>query len=156
MLRRRDRFVRVVNVAIANLAGVPVIVFGLFALIFFIQVLRGGYNAITGILAMSLLELPIIIQASKDALLRVPEGFKTAAYAVGSTKWQAVRHQVLPYAWSGVLTGTILALARDWRDRGDYFHRGLCTDYQYGVCMVIYPLFNIIHRFVCTSEEFSG
>lgn len=109
---KESRFVRVVNVAIANLAGVPAIVFGLFALIFFIDVLGWGFNALTGIIAMSLLELPIIIQASKDALLRVPEGFKIAAYAVGSTKWQAVRHQVLPYAWSGALTGTILALAR--------------------------------------------
>jgi phosphate transport system permease protein len=96
-------------------------VFGLFAYAFFVGVLAPmnqfteqlfGMTTLDGILAMIMLELPIVIQASKDALNRVPQGFKMAAYAVGSTKWQAIRFQVLPYAWPGALTGTILALAR--------------------------------------------
>src|SRR4030042_768071 len=109
---KTSRFVKLINVALANLAGVPAIVFGLFAYAFFIQLPGVEPTTITGILAMVLLEFPIVVQASKDALLRVPEGFKMAAYAVGATKWQAIRLQVLPYAWPGTLTGTILALAR--------------------------------------------
>jgi len=114
---KTSRFVKMINVSLANLAGIPAIMFGLFAYAFFVQFI-GQYidwfqpNTFMGILSMALLEFPIIVQASKDALLRVPEGFKMAAYAVGATKWQAIRLQVLPYAWPGVITGTILALAR--------------------------------------------
>ncbi len=109
---KTGRFVKFINIALANLAGVPAIVFGLFGYAFFVQLLGLGPSTLSGILAMVLLEFPIVVQASKDALLRVPEGFKMAAFAVGATKWQAVRLQVLPYAWPGALTGTILALAR--------------------------------------------
>jgi len=109
---KESKFVKAINVAIANLAGVPAIVFGLFGYAFFVQYLGLGQTTLSGILAMVLLELPIVIQASKEALLRVPEGFKNAAYAVGATKFQVIRLQVLPYTWSGALTGAILALAR--------------------------------------------
>jgi len=109
---REGRFVRVINSAITNLAGVPSIIHGLFGFGLFVTFLRFGTSILSGSLALFLLVLPIVISASREALLNVPRSFREGALALGATRWQTVRHNVLPYALPGILTGTILAVAR--------------------------------------------
>ena len=97
---------------IANLAGVPSIVYGLLGLGIFVRTLGMGRSLLAGSLTMSLLVLPTIIIASREAIRAVPPSLRQAALAVGSTEWQAIWHHVLPQAFPGILTGTILALSR--------------------------------------------
>jgi len=106
------RFVRVINSAITNLAGVPSIIYGLFGFGLFVTFLNFGTSILSGSLALFLLILPIVISASREALLSVPKSFREGALALGATKWQAIRQNVLPYGLPGILTGTILAVAR--------------------------------------------
>ena len=100
---------------IANLAGVPSIVYGILGLAIFVRwmfALTGGRSVISGALTISLLVLPILIIAGQEALRAVPNSIREASYGLGATKWQTVRHHVLPNAMPGILTGTILALSR--------------------------------------------
>jgi phosphate transport system permease protein len=97
---------------IVNLAGVPSIVYGLLGLGVFVRALALGRSLIAGALTMSLLILPTIIIAAREALRAVPPSLRHAALAVGSTRWQTIWHHVLPQAFPGILTGTILALSR--------------------------------------------
>jgi len=107
-----SRLVGVVNSAIINLAGGPSIVFGLFGFGLFVVFFRFGTSILAGILTMSLVVLPIIISASREALLSVPKSFREGSLALGATKWQTIRHNILPYGVPEMLTGSILALAR--------------------------------------------
>jgi phosphate transport system permease protein len=109
---REGRFVRTINSAITNLAGVPSIIHGLFGFGLFVNFLRFGTSVLSGSLALFLLVLPIVISASREALLSVPRSFREGSLALGATKWETIRRNVLPYALPGILTGTILALAR--------------------------------------------
>jgi len=109
---REGRFVRIINSAITNLAGVPSIIYGLFGFGLFVTFLNFGTSILSGSLALFLLTLPIVISASREALLSVPKSFREGALALGATKWQTVRHNVLPNGLPGILTGTILAVAR--------------------------------------------
>ena len=97
---------------IANLAGVPSIVYGILGLALFVRALGLGRSLLSGALTLSLLILPVIILASQEAIRAVPDSIRQAAYGLGATRWQAVRLQVLPMALPGILTGTILALSR--------------------------------------------
>ncbi len=97
---------------ISNLSGVPSVVYGLLGLALFVEVLGIGRVLLAGALTMALLILPIVIISSQEAIRNVPLGLRQAAYAVGATKWQVVRHHVLPAALPGILTGTILAVSR--------------------------------------------
>lgn len=97
---------------IANLAGVPSIVYGLLGLGIFVRTLGMGRSLLAGSLTMSLLILPTIIIASREAIRAVPASLRQAALAVGSTQWQTIWHHVLPQAFPGILTGTILSLSR--------------------------------------------
>jgi phosphate transport system permease protein len=97
---------------IANLAGVPSIVYGLLGLGIFVRTLGMGRSLLAGSLTMSLLILPTIIIASREAIRAVPASLRQAALAVGSTPWQTIWHHVLPQAFPGILTGTILSLSR--------------------------------------------
>jgi phosphate transport system permease protein len=108
----KNRLVGVVNSAIINLAGVPSIVFGLFGFGLFVVFFRLGTSILAGTLTMSLVVLPIIISASREALLSVPKSFREGSFALGATKWQTIRHNILPYGVPEMLTGSILALAR--------------------------------------------
>lgn len=109
----RDNWVtRVVQINIANLAGVPSIVYGILGLAVFINTLRLGNSVLTGSLTLSLLSMPMIIIAAREALAAVPDSLRQASYALGATRWQTVRHHVLPAALPGILTGVILALSR--------------------------------------------
>lgn len=110
-----DFFTRLIEVNIANLAGIPSIIYGLLGLEIFVRALKGitgGRSILAGALTISLLVLPVIIVSSREALRAVPKSIREAGYALGATKWQVVRDQVLPVAMPGILTGTILALSR--------------------------------------------
>ncbi len=106
------KFVRIVRLGINNLAGVPSIVFGLFGLAFFCIVLKMGVSIAAGGLTLGLMTLPVIIGASEEALKSVPDTFREASLAMGATKWQTIRRIVLPAAFPGILTGSILGLSR--------------------------------------------
>ncbi|MFQ6045004.1 MAG: phosphate ABC transporter permease PstA [Gemmatimonadales bacterium] len=108
----RTRLNAVIDVAIANLAGVPSIVYGILGLAIFVRWLALGRSVLAGALTMSLLILPVIIISAREALRAVPNSIRRGACALGATRWQTVRHHVLPSALPGILTGTILALSR--------------------------------------------
>jgi phosphate transport system permease protein len=103
---------RSIQTNIANLAGVPSIVYGILGLALFVRALGLQRSVISGALTLSLLVMPVIIMAAQEAIRAVPPTIREAAYGLGATRWQVVRHQVLPMAMPGVLTGTILALSR--------------------------------------------
>jgi len=107
-----SRLVQVINSAITNLAGVPSIIHGLFGFGLFVTYLQFGTSILSGALTLFLLVLPIVISAAREALLTVPKSFREGSLALGATKWQTVRENVLPYGLPGILTGAILALAR--------------------------------------------
>ena len=107
-----NRFTRAIETNIANLAGVPSIIYGLLGLGVFVRGLAMGTVLAAGALTLSLLVLPIIIIASREALRAVPVGIREGAFALGATRWEVVRGQVLPAALPGMMTGTILALSR--------------------------------------------
>jgi phosphate transport system permease protein len=102
----------VVEVNIANLAGVPSILYGLLGLGIFVRVLGMGRSLLAGSCTLAVLVLPVVILASREALRTVPDSIREAAFALGSTRWQVVRRIVLPLALPGVLTGAILAISR--------------------------------------------
>lgn len=106
------RWKRVLQTNISNLAGVPSVVYGLLGLALFVNIMQMGRVLLAGALTMGLLILPIVIIASQEAIRGVPLGLRQAAYALGATQWQTVRHHVLPAAMPGILTGTILSLSR--------------------------------------------
>ncbi len=110
---RPSRLTGFININIANLAGVPSVVWGLLGLGVFIQLLGMAYGTLlVGSLTMALLILPVVIISSREAIKAVPDSLRQAAYAVGATKWQTISRVVLPRALPGILTGTILSLAR--------------------------------------------
>ena len=108
----RNRVTNFVEANISNLAGVPSVVYGLLGLGIFARFLRLGPSLLAGALTLAVMSLPVIIVASRESIRAVPSGIREGAYALGATKWQTVRRQVLPAALPGTLTGTILALSR--------------------------------------------
>tara|TARA_Y100001934_G_C12340523_1_gene769945 strand:- start:827 stop:1699 length:873 start_codon:yes stop_codon:yes gene_type:complete len=108
----RNRLTRFIELNIANLAGVPSIVYGILGLALFVRFMGLERSVVSGALTMALLILPIIIIASKEAIKAVPSSIRQAAFAVGATRWQVVRAHVLPEALGGILTGVILSLSR--------------------------------------------
>ncbi len=106
------RYTRFLKSIIQNLAGVPSIVFGLVGLIILVRLFDFGPSLLAGSLTLAFMVLPIIIVSTEESLKAVPQSFREAALGMGATKWQAVRHHVLPNAIPGILTGTILALSR--------------------------------------------
>ncbi len=109
----RGRITDLIQLNIANLAGVPSVIYGLLGLAFFVQFIFGGSrNLFSGAMTLALLVLPIIIIASQEAIRGVPGSRRSAAFAMGATRWQVVWHVVLPEALSGIMSGVILALSR--------------------------------------------
>lgn len=102
----------VIEINIANLAGVPSIVYGLMALGLFVYQLHLGHSILTAGLTLALLCLPVVIIVTREAIRSVPSTIREAAYALGATKWQTIRDHVLPYSTGGILTGVIIALSR--------------------------------------------
>ncbi|MEA3489516.1 MAG: phosphate ABC transporter permease PstA [Candidatus Omnitrophota bacterium] len=105
-------FTRIIRISIRNLSGVPSIVYGLFGVVLFVQMMRIGTCVLASGLTLGLMTLPWTITASEEALKSVPQSYRDGALALGATRWQAIRTNVLPYSISGMLTGTILGLAR--------------------------------------------
>jgi phosphate transport system permease protein len=101
-----------IEINIANLAGVPSIVYGLMALGLFVYQLKLGQSVLSAGLTLALLILPIVIVATRESIRAVPGSMREAAYALGATKWQTTRDHVLPYSMGGILTGVIIALSR--------------------------------------------
>lgn len=109
----KNRINRLIELNIANLAGVPSVIYGLLGLAVFVQFLFGGSRNVTaGALTMTLLILPIVVIASQEAIKAVPSSYRDAAYAMGANKWQVVKSIVLPQALPGMMSGIILALSR--------------------------------------------
>jgi phosphate transport system permease protein len=108
----RNWLTRVIELAIINLAGVPSIVYGLFGLGLFVTFLNFGASILSGSLTLAIMTLPVIITATREALNSVPRSFREVSFSLGASRWQTVRHVVLPNAIPGILTGTILGLSR--------------------------------------------
>jgi phosphate transport system permease protein len=130
------RFNRFINVNIRNLAGVPAIVYGLLGLTVFVAALAPlsdpqtrGKTLLAGGLTLAVLVLPIVIITAAEALRAVPQTLREAAYGVGATRWQVIRHHVLPYAAPGILTGTVLAISRALGETAPLLLVGAVTGY---------------------------
>ena len=114
-----NRFTSFIEVNIRNLAGVPSVVYGLLGLalllngqVFGLDSLTGGRSTLSGGITLAILVLPIVVITSGEAFRAVPSSLREGAYGVGATKWEMIRTQVLPYAAPGILTGTLLSMAR--------------------------------------------
>lgn len=101
-----------IEINIANLAGVPSVIYGLLGLGFFVRTFGMGRSLLAGSCTMALLVLPIVIISSREALRTIPLSLREVCYALGATRWQAIRQVVLPLAMPGILTGAILAISR--------------------------------------------
>ncbi len=108
----KNWFTDIIEINIANLAGVPSIVYGLLALGLFVYTLKLGQSVLTGGLTLALLILPMIIMATREAIRAIPNAIREASYAVGASKWQTVKYHILPYSTGGILTGIIIGLSR--------------------------------------------
>ncbi|WP_243663349.1 phosphate ABC transporter permease PstA [Rhodothermus marinus] len=108
----RGWFLRLIQLNIANLAGIPSVIYGILGLGLFVRYFALGRSLLAGALTMSLLVLPIIVISTQEALRAVPQGIRESAYALGATRWQVVSSHLLPIAAPGILTGIILALSR--------------------------------------------
>jgi phosphate transport system permease protein len=107
-----SRLSRLIEINIANLAGVPSIIYGLLGLGLFVRFLAMGRSVMAGASTLALLVLPVVIISTREALRAVPGSLREGSYALGATRWQTIQHQVLPAAFPGILTGLILALSR--------------------------------------------
>ena len=107
-----NRFSRLVKLPIVNLAGVPSVVYGLFGLGIFVTFFRFGASILSGALTLGIMILPVIITSAREALESVPRHFRTVSLSLGASRWQTVRHAVLPHALPGIMTGMILGLGR--------------------------------------------
>ena len=109
---KENLLTRIIKLAIVNLSGVPSVVYGLFGLALFVVFFKFGVSILSGSLTLGIMILPIIITTSREALESVPRSFREVSFSLGASKWQTIRHIVLPNAISGILTGTILGLGR--------------------------------------------
>ena len=109
---QRSRFAQILRINIANLAGVPSVVYGLLGLEIFVRVMELDRSVLAGGLTLALLVLPLVIVASSEAIRAVPPSLREGGFGLGATRWQVVRNLVLPQAFPGILTGVILAVSR--------------------------------------------
>lgn len=109
---QRGRVTDFINTNIANLAGVPSIVYGLLGVVVFVDWMNMGRSILAGALAMALLILPVVVVSSREAIRAVPPSLREASYGLGATRWQTVQHHVLPAAMPGIMTGVILSMSR--------------------------------------------
>lgn len=133
------RLTRFIDLSIRNLAGVPSVVYGILGLAIFVKALGSftgpesqGRSVISAGLTLAVLVLPIVIITSAEALRAVPAALREAAYGVGATTWEVTKHHVIPYAAPGILTGTVLALARALGEAAPLILVGAVTGYLSG------------------------
>jgi phosphate transport system permease protein len=107
---RKNWLTTIIEINIANLAGVPSIIYGLLALGLLVP--RLGHTLLVGGITLGLLVLPVVIVATREALRAIPNGIREAAYALGATRWQVVKDHLIPYSAGGIATGTIIAMSR--------------------------------------------
>lgn len=108
----KNRIMRILDANIANLAGVPSIVYGILGLTLFVRWLSLGRSVLAGAFTMTLMSLPVVIIISREAIRSVPDSLRHASYALGATRWQTIRRVVLPTALPSIMTGMILSLSR--------------------------------------------
>ncbi|MDP8266781.1 MAG: phosphate ABC transporter permease PstA [Candidatus Aceula meridiana] len=106
------KITRLIRMSIRNLSGVPSIVYGLFGVVLFVQILNLSTSMLAAGMTLGLMTLPWTITASEEALKSIPNSYREGSLALGATKWQAIRTNVLPYSIPGMLTGVILGLSR--------------------------------------------
>jgi phosphate transport system permease protein len=109
---RDNWFTRAINLAIVNLAGVPSIVYGLFGLGVFVLLFHFGMSLLSASLTLACQALAMTVTTSREAILAVPREYREGSLAVGATRWQTIRHLVLPQALPGIITGAVLAMSR--------------------------------------------
>jgi phosphate transport system permease protein len=109
---RKSALTDFIEINIANLAGVPSIIYGLLGLGLFVRWMRLDRSLLAGAMTLSLLVIPVVILSSREALRAIPSSVREASYALGASRWQTIRYQVLPAALPGILTGIILAMSR--------------------------------------------
>ena len=109
---KKNKLSGLLEINISNLAGVPSIIYGLLGLEVFVRIMGLGASVLAGALTLSLLILPIVIVATREAIKAVPHSIRDASYALGASKWQTIWNQILPASSGGILTGVILALSR--------------------------------------------
>lgn len=109
---KNPKLVKIIRLGINNLAGVPSVVFGLFGLSLFVVLFDFGTSIVAGSLTLGVLNMPVIIRATEEALLVVPGSYREASFSLGATKWQTIYKIVLPDALPGILTGVMLSLGR--------------------------------------------
>jgi phosphate transport system permease protein len=112
---KKNAMTRFIVVNIRNLAGVPAVIYGVLGLIIFVGWLKpvtNGGSVIAAALTLAILVLPVVIITSMEAIRAVPSGLRDAGYGIGASRWEVTRDHVMPYAMPGILTGTVLALAR--------------------------------------------
>jgi len=132
-----NRFTRFINTNIRNLAGVPSIVYGLLGFTIFVGLMKlvglegghAGKNVIAGGLTLASLVLPIVIITTAEALRAVPDSIREAGFAVGATRWEVIRHHIIPSAAPGILTGTVLTLARAFGETAPLLLVGAATGF---------------------------
>ncbi len=107
-----NRLTRLIRMAIVNLAGIPSIVYGLFGLGAFVLAAQFGTSILAGALTLGIMTMPVVISTAEEAITAVPQQFRVVSLSLGASKWQTIRHQVLPHALPGIITGLILGLSR--------------------------------------------
>ena len=131
-----NRTTWLIEMAINNLAGTPSVVFGLFGVALFVNYFGFGPSILSACLTLSLLIVPVIIRSSEEALLAVPNEYRESSLALGISKWQTIRHVVLPTAIPGIVTGSILSIGRVAGERLLYCLQGQLTTFQ--GCLIRY------------------
>ncbi len=109
---RESHLTKIIRSSIRSLAGIPSVVYGLFGVAVFVKLFDFGPSVLASGLTLGLMNLPWIITTTEEAVRSIPSSFREGALALGATKWEAIRHNVLPYSLSGIATGVILAMAR--------------------------------------------
>ena len=109
---KKNWVTNLIEINIANLAGVPSIIYGLLGLGLFVRVMQLDRSIIAGAATLAILVMPIVIMSAREALRAIPSSIREASYALGATKWQTIKHQVIPAAMPGIMTGIILAMSR--------------------------------------------
>ncbi len=109
---KKSFYTNLVQLNVSNLAGVPSIVYGMLGLTVFVRTLGFGRSLLSGALTLALLILPVIVVAAQEAIRSVPDSLRQGSFALGASRWQTIRGVVIPYAFPGIMTGTILAVSR--------------------------------------------